>query len=111
MTEQGNAPEGNGEPPSVSGPLALLVRLRGCWFPETRRLRRELDAAVEYHDNYVRAIDHALGQPRNLDAPILEEHLAAIGALMDDITDEDLEVGHRDTVRWLGNLVKLHKAT
>lgn len=53
--------------------------------PAERRvqeLERELKAAVEHHERYTRAIDKALGEPRNLtDGWLLEEHLAAINRL------------------------------
>ena len=48
----------------------------------TKNCEAELEAAVEYHDNYRDEIDRALGQPRDLvDGSILEEHLQAIRLL------------------------------
>lgn len=46
------------------------------------QLERELAAAVEHHERYTRAIDKALGEPRDLtDGWLLEQHLAAINRL------------------------------
>ena len=45
------------------------------------RLRRELDAAVEYHANYTSKIDKALGQPRSDDGDLLTNHLREIERL------------------------------
>ena len=47
---------------------------------EVDRLQRELDAAVEYHDNYTSKIDKALGQPRH-GGDLLTEHLREIERL------------------------------
>ena len=56
--------------------LDFLVRR----LPPVRRLRMELDAAVEYHDYYVTTIDRALGQPRG-NGDIRSAHMIEIARL------------------------------
>jgi phage shock protein A len=69
-------------------------------------LKKELDAAVEYHANYRKKIDIALGEPRGSD-DILANHLEAIAKLQSTIADLDAEnnelrreVEHRGQVAW-----------
>ena len=45
------------------------------------RTHAELAAAVAYHEDYVQAIDWALGHPRMDDVPLKDDHLRAIAAL------------------------------
>lgn len=56
--------------------LDFLVRR----LPPVRRLRMELQSAVDYHDYYVRTIDSMLGQPR-ANGDILSSHMIEIARM------------------------------
>jgi hypothetical protein len=53
-------------------------------------LKKELDAAVEYHANYRKKIDIALGEPRG-SGDMLANHLEAIAKLHSAIAELDVE--------------------
>ena len=68
--------------------------------------KKELDAAVEYHANYRKQIDIALGEPRG-SGDMLANHLEAIAKLLSAIDElqaenDELkrEVDHRGQIAW-----------